>query len=104
MSGKRTRHGFTLAELIVVIVILGVMAAITGIAFTAKAPLPLVDPGFVLLAAARDSAVRSGRVVTMQLEMLGGEYLVTGFPDGRVESDAPVVMNPLSGRKASAQQ
>lgn len=101
-GGAAARQGFTLAELMVVIVILGVMAGITGVAFATTAPVPVSDAGFVLLAAMRDSAVRSGRVVTGQLELPGAEYLVTAFPDGRVATDAPVAVDPLSGRRINA--
>lgn len=96
------RRGFTLAELMVVIMIFGVIAAVTGIAFATTAPIPSVDARLAQIAAARDSAVRTGKPATVQLDVHDTLYLATAFPDGRVVTDALVVIDPLSGRSARA--
>ena len=96
------RRGVTLAELMVVIVILGVMAAVTGIAFTTKMPVPEADARIARVAAARADAVLSGQTATLQLDVDGEMYLVTAFPDGRVVTDAPIAVDQLSGRTMHA--
>ena len=105
MIGNRgARSGFTLAELMVVIMILGVMAAVTGIAFATKTPTPtpVADARHAQVAGARDSAVRSGQRVTVKLDVDGALHLATAFPDGRVVSDESVAVDPLSGRSVRA--
>lgn len=102
MRERTARRGFTLAELMVVIMILGVMAAVTGVAFATKAPVPVADARLARVAAARDSAVRTGQPTTVQLDVDGALYLATTYPDGRVITDAPVAIDPLSGRSVRA--
>ena len=92
------RRGVTLAELMVVIVILGVMAAVTGIAFGTRAPVPHADAQLARIAGARAEAVRSGRAATNRLDIDGAIYVVTAFADGRVVTNAPIGVDPLSGR------
>ena len=92
------RRGVTLAELMVVIVILGVMAGVTGVAFATRTPVPDVDARLARVANARADAVRIGRPVTLPLAVNGASYLVTAFPDGRIVTDAPIPINRLSGR------
>lgn len=93
-----SRRGFTLAELMVVIMVLGAMAAVAGIAIGASRPVPLADVGLARVVAARDSALRAGRPVTVEVAVDGAVYLATAFPDGRVVTDAPLRISPLSGR------
>lgn len=92
------RRGATLAELMVVIVIIGLMAAVTGVAFARRAPVPVVDARNAAIAAARAEAIRSGQPATIQIELDGRSYPVTAHPDGRVVTDAPLPIDPLAGR------
>jgi prepilin-type N-terminal cleavage/methylation domain-containing protein len=99
MIGTRAiRSGFTLAELMVVIMVLGVMAAVTVIAFATRTPLPVLDLRMARVAAARDSAVRTGKPVTVQFDEDSSVRLATAYPDGRVVADAPLRGSRLSGR------
>jgi len=101
-ADQASRRGFTLAELMVVIMILGVMAAVTGIALATRAPVPTADARLMRVAAARDSAVRTGEPATVAVEVDSVLYLVTAFPDGRVVTDAPLGIAQLSGRSDRA--
>ena len=101
-TGRAHRRGFTLAELLVVIMILGVMAAVAGIAFATRAPIPIADARLVRVAAVRDSAVRTGRPATTEVEVDSVLHLVTAFPDGRVIADASLGIAELSGRSDRA--
>ena len=96
------RHGVTLAELTVVIVILGVVAAVSSIAVATKVLVPAGDTRIARVAFVRAEAVRSGHAATLQLDVDGETYLVTAFPDGRVITDAPIAVDQLSGRAAHA--
>lgn len=94
----RGRAGVTLAELMVVIVILGVMAAVTGVAFARRAPVRDVDPRNAAIAAARAEAIRSGKPLTIRLGSADSLALATAYPDGRVVTSATVAVDPLTGR------
>lgn len=93
----RTRGGVTLVELMVVLVLLGVLAGVVGPALHAAPRAPAVDPVMAAILAARDSAVRAGHPVTIAVEVEGQVRDATALPDGRVLTDAPVGLNPLSG-------
>ena len=94
----RGRAGVTLAELMVVIVILGVMAAVTAVAFARRPPVAEVDARTVAIAAARAEAVRSGKPLTIRLGSADSLSLATAYPDGRVVTNAAVAIDPLTGR------
>ena len=100
------RGGVTLLELIVVIALLGVIAGVTGIALHRATPVTGVGREAALVTTARDSALRSGRVVTIELRVsaLGARRsaTATAFPDGRVVADPVLNIDPLTGRGASA--
>ncbi len=85
-----------------VLVILGVMAAVAGVAFGTRAPVPIADARAADIARARDVAIRSGHPTTITLTVAGQRRVATAFPDGRVATDAPVPVDPLSGRALHA--
>ncbi len=98
------RAGVTLVELIVVIAMLGVIAGVTGVAFTRARPVRSIDANAAIVAAARDSALRTGRAVTLQVSALGARRSAefTAYPDGRVIADSSLGIDELTGRPAHA--
>ena len=94
------RSGVTLAELMVVIVILGVMAGVTAVAFARREPLAATNPTIAAIAAARAGSISSGQPMTIRLGAADSLSLATVYPDGRVVTDAPVALDALAGRSA----
>jgi prepilin-type N-terminal cleavage/methylation domain-containing protein len=89
------RSGVTLAELMVVLVILGVMAGVVGLAWR---PNPAsrdrrLDP----IAAARHQALQSGRTVRVQVTVEGRSVAIAALPDGRIVTAGAVQVDPLTG-------
>ena len=99
---RRGRDGVTLAELMVVIVMLGVMAGVTAVAFARREPSAAANPTLAAIAAARAESIGSGKAVLIRLESDGSLSLATAYPDGRVVTDAPVAIDPLTGRSGDA--
>jgi prepilin-type N-terminal cleavage/methylation domain-containing protein len=92
------RIGVTLIELMVVIALLGLLAGVVGLTL-GSAPRPTsLDPATVVVLQARDSALRAGHPVTISLSVAGRSHHATAYPDGRVLTDAPIGIDPLSGR------
>ena len=94
---RRARGGVTLVELVVVLVLLGIMAGVVGLTLETARPVAAVDPMTAAIAAARDSAIRGGRAVTMSIPSPAGPLNATAWPDGRVAADAPLGIDLLSG-------
>jgi prepilin-type N-terminal cleavage/methylation domain-containing protein len=80
------RRGVTLIELVVVLAILGVMAAVTGLTMNTATPAASLDATIVQITHLRDSALTTGRPVTAILTHHDTAIAVTAFPDGRVLS------------------
>ena len=98
----RARRGVTLAELMVVIVILGVMAGVTAVAFARREPVTPMNPTLAVIAEARAKAIGTGQPATILLGAGDSLRLATGYPDGRVVTDAAVALDPLAGRGDAA--
>jgi len=96
------RAGVTLVELIVVIVLLGVIASVSALALARSRPGVVVDAAAAAASAARDSALRSGRAVTIAVHSSRGPIFATALPDGRVIADSAYRIDPLTGRSSSA--
>jgi prepilin-type N-terminal cleavage/methylation domain-containing protein len=96
------RRGFTLAELMVVLAVLGVMAGVAGLAARS---LERTDPEAerdALVAAARREALRTRRPVELVLPGAEGPLRLTALPDGSVRADAGLGLDPLTGRPRAA--
>jgi prepilin-type N-terminal cleavage/methylation domain-containing protein len=91
------RAGVTLVELMVVLVILSVMAAVTGIAVHRTPALRAVDVRVAAVAAARRTAIDSGRTITVIVEGDSAPVPVTVGPDGSVIADASLGVDRLTG-------
>jgi prepilin-type N-terminal cleavage/methylation domain-containing protein len=97
------RPGVTLIELIVVIAILGVMAGVAALGVRGVRRPHGTDVAAALVAAARDSALRTGRPVAIALpDSARAPRHATALPDGRVIADADLGIDPFTGRASHA--
>jgi len=92
------RRGVTLVELIVVIVLLGVVATVGGIASRRARPITVSDAAVTQALAARESAMRTGHAVTVVIRIAQLETRATAYPDGRLLADPRLGIDPLTGR------
>lgn len=96
------RRGVTLIELLVVLVLLGMMAGVVGLALRSAHSVTQVDIVAIEAARARDSAVRSGRAVSLMIARDSQFFAATALPDGRVVADKKLAIDPLSGATDAA--
>lgn len=82
------RRGVTLVELVVVLLLLAILAGIAGLTHATARPLREANAQEARLEAARDSATRSGRRVTITLRASGRIVEATALPDGRLIADS----------------
>jgi len=92
-------RGVTLVELLVVLVLLGLVAGVVGLTIHTAKPITVTDPTLAAIAAARDSAIRTGRSVTIILDVHDAQHEVTASPDGRVAADTALAIDPLNGAR-----
>jgi prepilin-type N-terminal cleavage/methylation domain-containing protein len=96
------RAGVTLVELIVVLAILSVIAGVTTLAFRHADPGPSVPSWVSAVAAARRTAIDSGRSVSLTIHVGDAVYAATALPDGSVIADAPLGIDRLTGEPRRA--
>lgn len=99
MSAQR---GVTLVELMVVLVLLSVLASVVVLSIRATPSARPFDHSIELVVAARDSALRTGHPVSLEVGIDGVAHVATAFPDGRVEADSALQFDQLSGRSTYA--
>jgi prepilin-type N-terminal cleavage/methylation domain-containing protein len=98
----RAPSGITLAELLVVIVILGITAGITGLAFArSPARAGAVNPVTQAITDARAEALRTGHAVTITIGVHGKPLAATAFPDGSVVADSALGVDHFTGKDKS---
>ena len=101
MRSKKREFGFTFVELMVVFVILGIMASVSGITYTRWLP------NYRLKGAARDlysnmqlarlQAIRNNIRFAVVFNPAGGSYqLVSGGPDGAIGTGDDVVQTTVN--------
>ena len=95
------RAGVTLIELVVVIAILGILAALSTVSFRAQRRTDGPTLAARIHAATRE-AVRSGRPVSFVVADGPSPYAVRALPDGRVLADAPLGVDVTTGRVVDA--
>jgi len=97
VRATRVQHGATLAELVVVLALLGIAAGVVGLA-AARPPRPSAVSGeSARITDARHEAVRSGRTVTVVLNVEGRQVSVTALPDGSVIAESPLAVDLFTG-------
>jgi prepilin-type N-terminal cleavage/methylation domain-containing protein len=90
--------GFTLVELMVVLVVLGIMAGVTGLAIRS---LDDTDPATERASAIADARRRAlGTRRPVELVLVSGDSVLRllALPDGSVRGDTALGLNPLTGR------
>ena len=92
-----SRPAVTLVELLIVLVVLGVTAGVVGLTLQTARPIRTVDPVRAAIAAARDSAIRTGHPVIVTVAGGAAILPVTTYPDGRVTVDPSMRIDPLTG-------
>lgn len=110
-SFRRCRSGVTLVELLVVVVLLGLMAGLAGVAITRRSATSGAEARaqqiISQLAAARRAALRSGGAVSITVVDSAGVGSATALPDGSLVSDsllgAIVPWDRLSGKPRTLQ-
>jgi len=95
----RAPRAVTLVELLVVLVLIGIVAGVTGLTMHTAKPVTANDPITSAISAARDSAIRSGRSVTLGFQMGGAQREITASPDARVAADSALDLDPRTGAR-----
>lgn len=95
-DARAGRAGVTLVELLVVLAIMTIMTGVVGLA---GQPRRHVDPdsASTRVAAARRTALASGRPVSITVVALGHARAVTALPNGAVIADSSLGVDQLSG-------
>lgn len=83
---RSARRGTTLVELLVVLVLIGILAALVGPSFASLDPPPLTVG--TMSAELRRAAIATGRDTTLVRSMGGSIVVLTARPDGAVLSDS----------------
>lgn len=96
------RAGITLVELVVALAILGVAAAVTGLAVRAMPEPAAAERRDGQIATARRRALSQRHPVAVTLADSGLLLRAVAFPDGRVVADPALEVDPLTGRRREA--
>lgn len=92
------RRGFTLMELLVVIVLLTIVSTFAVTAFATRSAPSAPDRGQAMLQRARQMAITTNQPITVCDSVIRGELLCAVLlPDGRIVSTQPGPWDPLAG-------
>ena len=94
----RARRGVTLVELLVVLALLGVGAALTALAFRVDRSTDPQGRDAERITAARREAVEQGALVRLVLADSTGMRALVVLPDGSIIADKGVAVDRLTGR------
>ena len=97
-SGRRTRAGFTLVELMVVLAVLGVMAGVAGLAARSLERTDAASERAAAVADARRRALQTRRPVTLTVQLGERTGRLVALPDGSVHADSALGLDVLTGR------
>lgn len=93
----KIRRGFTMIELIVVLVLLGAIASMIGLSIR-NLQQPAESSRAARVFAARQQALETGAVVVVPLSDSGGAATVAAQPDGSVIADSGARIDRFTGR------
>jgi hypothetical protein len=83
---------------VVVLAILGIVAALTGLTFRTIPDQRMVEPSLARIAEARRAAIQSGHSMTVTLLRDGRAIVATAHADGSILADSSIAVDRLSGR------
>jgi prepilin-type N-terminal cleavage/methylation domain-containing protein len=92
------RYGFTLVEMMVVLVILGMMAGVAGLAARSLERTDASSERAAAIADARSRALRTRRPVTLTVQAGDSVRRMVALPDGSVRGDSALGLDVLTGR------
>ena len=95
---SRGRAGVTLVELMVVLMLLGLMAGVVGLAWR-PSPAPASD-GRDAIMQARHQALESGAAVCIQVTIDGQSVSVAALPDGSIIAPSGLHLDRLTAMQA----
>lgn len=95
MTTTARRRGVTLVELMVVLVVLGLMAGVVGLAWRSNPASQNTQRDAIARARAR--ALESGATVRLQVTLEGQRVTVAALPDGSVIAPPGLHIDPLTG-------
>jgi len=98
VTGHRPGRGVTLVELMVVLVLLGLMAAVVGLAWHPDSPSR--ERHRDAIGEARHRALETGTLVRLEVTVDGRTYTIAALPDGRLIAPDVLQLDPLTGRLA----
>ena len=101
IMGPRSRAGTTLVELLVVLSVLGILAAVTVLAARPFDRPPKGDPS-VIIAESLRAAVDTPRTIVVRVVRGGRPFSATIRPDGSVVADSALEMDRFTGRSLHA--
>jgi prepilin-type N-terminal cleavage/methylation domain-containing protein len=93
---RANRSGLTLLELMLVVAVLAIVSSVAMLAMPSRTNAP--DDAVHRIADARTRALRTGRPVTVIVEIDSSFSLATAMPDGRVLADPRARIDAMSGQ------
>jgi prepilin-type N-terminal cleavage/methylation domain-containing protein len=94
-----TRNGFTLVELMVVLVLIGAIASMVGLSIR-DVPPQVENSSTERLFAARQQALRAGTIIVVSLSDSANALVIAAQPDGSVIADSAAGIDRFTGRAA----
>ena len=98
---RSQRTGVTLVELVIAILLIGLLATVAGLNVPRDERASPTTSIRIAIAAARESAIDSGKAITQVITVRGNSYPVTALPNGSVIADSSLLIDRLSGTVAT---
>lgn len=99
MNPTPRSRGVTLVELMVVLVLLGLMAGVVGLAWHPRAAPSSEHTEWTVITQARSRALESGTTVRVHVTVAGRPVVVAALPDGSLIAPAGLSIDALTGTR-----
>lgn len=101
MTARGRRQAFTLIEVIVTTMALGIIASVATLALRRFTPPRATDPA-TIIDDTLTAVMKTGRPVTLSFTVNGQPAVATVNPDGSIVADSALHVDRLSGRTSHA--